>query len=87
MKLVEFVNGEGDEADRFVAYGRDELQMPVYTVGEGVHYETVSMNFPSCLKFMPDADVGEMRDVSAAFIRRRYGEMVPNPMRDNGQET
>ena len=68
--FVWFRNGN----DFFIAYGPDKWMMPVYRPGDRVyHRRTVSMRFPSCTKFMPHATGGEIRKVTRARIRSRYG--------------
>ena len=58
----------------FIAYGPDKWMMPVYRPGGGVyHRRTVSMRFPSCMKFMPYATGGDISRVTRARIRRHYG--------------
>ena len=68
--LTQFTDGD----ESFVAYGPDPDDMPVYEVLDEGHVWTPK-RFPSCLKFMQYADVGEVMESSPSNVVRVYGPL------------
>ena len=72
--VARFSNGSDS---RYVAYGRDETDMPVFSIlPDRVHVKT-RMRYPMCLRFMPYATMRPMVRMDSKEIERRYGEQMP----------
>lgn len=61
---------------RYVAYGANPYKLPVYerTPKDKRHYMALSMSFPSCLHFLPEAELAEEERLTKAEIVAKYGE-------------
>lgn len=77
MPVFTVTYGDDGDAEIILSFGGEDDDTPVFRVRRtGHHTQTVSMRFPSCLKFMPYAVVGEMVRVSRKFIEDNFGEAV-----------
>ena len=59
----------------YVAYGDDESAMPVFLV-QGTGHSRTRLHYPSCIRFMPEAELGQGQRLTMAQIRRRYGAVL-----------
>ena len=69
-----------DDDDSYLAIGSDRENLPVFLI-TGEALARTPMHFPNCIRFMPDADVGEPRRTDRATIIEKYGE-IPRGRRE-----
>ena len=69
-----FVTRFSDDEDEFLAYGYIKDNRPVYRVNERelTLINGGKMRFPSCLKFLPYAEVEEMERMTKADFEAKY---------------
>ena len=62
------------EEDRYIAAGRDPLGLPVYKITGERRLEKTRMLYPSCLKFMLEADLAwdSLRTMTLQQWRDRF---------------
>lgn len=70
--LNEFRNGDS----RFVAYGLKETFRQVYSVGANGHLKLPGMLFPSCIRFMPYADVKDEVEMTMTQVTDKFGPAI-----------
>ena len=66
--VAEFQNAD----KKFIAFGRDDMMLPVYLLDGNTYKRVESMFYPACLKFMPDADIKPERRATMKQIRKSY---------------
>ena len=74
-----------DSDEMFIAVGRDQIEMRTFTVdteGEKLIISPLPMLFPSCLRFMPYAEVTFLEQVPKKEIEEEYGPLpdLPKPV-------
>ena len=70
--VVSFTDGAGD---RYVAYGDDQYDMPVYRVRVG-EIEPTEARYPACMKFFPEGRASRVARWERDRILARYGPVL-----------
>ena len=69
--MIIYVEFEDDE-NQYIAAGFDPLGLPVYEITGERRLEKTRMLYPSCLKFLPGADVGKPSTATREEWRARF---------------